>query len=172
MSAYSERCASFRTHRCITSSLAGDVFGNNQRTNGPMIREVLVAENSSEEANEMNAIHAISGSQRLRNLASDWFCIEPRPLDFDLWPLTFDKLKLLHPGEGQRPKAFLLESRRSRDDFNNLVRDCSLADSIHVQCKTVDQFTRVLRCRIHRCHSGSLFRGYRFKHRPEHLCLN
>ena len=72
-----------------------------------MIREVLVAENSSEEANEMNAIHAISGSQRLRNLASDWFCIEPRPLDFDLWPLTFDKLNCFTQAKvkDQRPKT-------------------------------------------------------------------
>ena len=36
-----------------------------------MMREVLTAENSAVEAKEMNAIHAMSGNQRLRNLASD-----------------------------------------------------------------------------------------------------
>jgi hypothetical protein len=42
-----------------------------------MMREVFAAENSAEEANEMNPIHVMSGNQRLSNLLSDCFRIEP-----------------------------------------------------------------------------------------------
>lgn len=47
--------------RWTTARVSGLVFGNNQSMSGPMIREVFGAEKLSEEANEMNAIQAISG---------------------------------------------------------------------------------------------------------------
>jgi len=64
-SAYSVRCAIFRVTAWIVSIVSGVVSGNSHRTSGPIIREVFEAEKLPVEANEMNAIQAISGRYRL-----------------------------------------------------------------------------------------------------------
>src|SRR6185503_15994811 len=46
------------------------VFGNNQSTSGPMMREVLPALKLSEEAKEINASQTTSGRYRLSSLAT------------------------------------------------------------------------------------------------------
>ena len=63
--AYSVRCASFRVTLWIVSIVSGLVSGNNHRTSGPIIRDVFEAEKLPVEANEMNAIQAMSGTYRL-----------------------------------------------------------------------------------------------------------
>ena len=45
--AYSVKCASFRVITWTTASVSGVVLGNNQRTSGPMMREVFPAEKLS-----------------------------------------------------------------------------------------------------------------------------
>ena len=59
--AYSVKCAIFRVMKWIVASVSGLVWGNNQSTSGPIIREVFEAEKLFEEANEINASQAISG---------------------------------------------------------------------------------------------------------------
>ncbi len=50
-----------------------------------------------------------------------------------------------------------LERRGARNNFDDLVGDCCLANAVHVQRQTVDQLTRILRRRIHRSHTRALF---------------
>jgi len=45
----------------MTASVSGVVWGNSQRINGPMMRDVFPAEKLSDEANEINASQAMSG---------------------------------------------------------------------------------------------------------------
>ena len=64
-SAYSVKCASFRVTAWIVSIVSGLVSGNSHRTSGPIIRDVFEAEKLPVEANEMNAIQAMSGTYRM-----------------------------------------------------------------------------------------------------------
>jgi hypothetical protein len=47
--------------KCTTARVSGLVFGNSQRTSGPMMREVFPALKLSEEAKEIKASQAMSG---------------------------------------------------------------------------------------------------------------
>ena len=55
-------CAAFRTRKCVNLRLSSVMLGNNQSSRGRTILEVLSAENSFDEANEMRAIQMISGA--------------------------------------------------------------------------------------------------------------
>lgn len=59
----------------MVASCSGVVLGNNQRTIGPMIRDVLLAEKLLDEATEMKISQSKRGTYRLRNLASDCFAM-------------------------------------------------------------------------------------------------
>ena len=59
--AYSVKCAIFRVIKWMTASLSGLVWGNNQSTSGPIIREVFEAEKLFEEAKEINPSQMRSG---------------------------------------------------------------------------------------------------------------
>ena len=59
--AYSVKCAIFRVIKWMTASLSGLVWGNNQSTSGPMIRDVFEAEKLFEEAKEMKPSQTTSG---------------------------------------------------------------------------------------------------------------
>ncbi len=48
--AYSVKCAIFRVMKWIVASVSILVFGNNQSTSGPMMRDVLLALKLAEEA--------------------------------------------------------------------------------------------------------------------------
>ena len=59
--AYSVKWAIFLTMKWIVASVSGLVWGNNQSTSGPMMREVFDAEKLFEEANEMKPSQITSG---------------------------------------------------------------------------------------------------------------
>ena len=48
--AYSVKCAIFRVKNWMVASVSALVFGNNQSTSGPMMRDVLLAEKLAVEA--------------------------------------------------------------------------------------------------------------------------
>lgn len=59
--AYSVKCAALRTRKCTRAIAAGLMFGKSQSSKGRKIREVLAAENSPLEANQMKAIQSSNG---------------------------------------------------------------------------------------------------------------
>ena len=59
--AYSVKWAIFRVMKWIVASVSGLVWGNNQSTSGPIIREVFAAEKLFEEANEMKPSQMMRG---------------------------------------------------------------------------------------------------------------
>src|ERR1051325_7680882 len=105
----------------MVASVSGLVFGNNQSTSGPMMREVLAALKLSEEAKEIKESQTIRGRLRLKNL--------PTSVSVSYVPFCGTKLKRRCPG----------------NDFDDLVCDRSLANAIHVKRQRVDQLTRILR---------------------------
>jgi hypothetical protein len=59
--AYSVKWAIFLVMKWIVASVSALVWGNNQSTSGPIMREVFDAEKLLEEANEINASQITSG---------------------------------------------------------------------------------------------------------------
>ena len=59
----------------MVASCSGVVLGNSQRTIGPIILEVLLAEKLLDDATEMKISQRMRGTYRLRNLASDCFAM-------------------------------------------------------------------------------------------------
>jgi len=60
--AYSVKCAAFRTRKCAIRILSSVKFGNSQRRSGRTTLEVFTAENSPVDAKEINAIQSKSGA--------------------------------------------------------------------------------------------------------------
>ena len=120
--AYSVKWASFLVMMWMERSVSALVFGNNQSTSGPIIREVFPAEKLAEEAKEIKASQAISGRYRLKNLRT-------------VMILCFDAFSR------RRSK---LERGRAGNDFDDLVCDRRLPNAIHVERQAVDQLARIL----------------------------
>src|SRR4030095_3287558 len=63
--AYSRKCPSLRTRKCMNMRVSGEAFGNSQFNNGPIKLAVFEAEKLADEAREINAIQRISGREYL-----------------------------------------------------------------------------------------------------------
>lgn len=68
--AYSSTCAVLRTVTTIIQSVSGEMLGFTHRTIGSMMREDLVPEPASEDAEKITAIQTITGSQYFQNTAA------------------------------------------------------------------------------------------------------
>src|SRR5687767_5425207 len=66
--AYSAKCASLRVMECASARFSSLICGKSHLTSGPMILEVLLAENSAVEAKKINAIQKSNGSYRQMRL--------------------------------------------------------------------------------------------------------
>lgn len=127
--AYSTKCASFRTSTCTTVRVSADAFGKNQRKSGPIILEVLFAEKLADEAKEMKIIHPTSGKYLQRNVRE--FGLEGESTD------DIGTQKQRWEASHRFPSFCSdltdhLEGSRSRDDLNNLICDRCLTHPIHV----------------------------------------
>ena len=61
--AYSVKCAALRTKNWTCAIAAAEMFGFNQRNNGPMMRDVCAAENKSVDPINISASQQPTGSQ-------------------------------------------------------------------------------------------------------------
>jgi hypothetical protein len=102
-------------------------FGKNHSTNGRKTVEVLTAENSAVDANEMNSIQKPSGTYR----HSRW---REKRESLLIGSNKKGKLRVLLPL--YRPTCLLakLLRRCAGHDLNNLICDGRLADAVHVKC--------------------------------------
>ena len=59
------------------------------------------------------------------------------------FPVEANEMNAIQRMSG-RYRLIILEGGRSGDDFDDLIGDCRLANAIHVQRQSVDQFARIL----------------------------
>ena len=73
--AYSVKCPAFRVRKCTAANRASLRLGKSHNSMGRTTVEVLAAENSSVDANEMKSIHNTSGPYRQNRRRADWGCL-------------------------------------------------------------------------------------------------